>query len=92
MRLRVKGKNIEVDAPLHEYAETKLGKLEKHLLGDPEVEVELSEEKNPASPRLTCGSRSTACTRTSSGRRGATARSGAKSRAGAASTTTPRSS
>ena len=48
MRLRVKGKNIEVNAPLQEYAATKLGKLEKHLVGDPEVEVELSEEKNPS--------------------------------------------
>jgi putative sigma-54 modulation protein len=48
MRLRVKGKNIEVSGPIRSYAESKLGKLEKYLLGDPEVEVELSEEKNPS--------------------------------------------
>jgi putative sigma-54 modulation protein len=48
MRLRVKGKNIEVSGATREYAESKLGKLEKHLLGDPEVEVELSEERNPS--------------------------------------------
>lgn len=48
MRLRVKGKNIEVTASIREYAETKIGKLEKYLIGDPEVEVELSEEKNPS--------------------------------------------
>ena len=48
MRLRVKGKNIEISGPTREYAETKLSKLEKHLLGDPEVEVELSEQRNPS--------------------------------------------
>ena len=48
MRLRVKGKNIEVNGPLRDYAETKLGKLDKMLVGDPEVEVELSEERNPS--------------------------------------------
>jgi putative sigma-54 modulation protein len=48
MRLRVKGKNIEVNGSTREYAESKLGKLEKYLVGDPEVEVELSEERNPS--------------------------------------------
>src|SRR5258706_13710618 len=48
MRLRVKGKNIEVSGPLRAYAESKLGKLDKILVGDPEVEVELSEERNPS--------------------------------------------
>jgi putative sigma-54 modulation protein len=48
VRLRVKGKNVEVSAPLRDYAESKLGKLEKQLPGDPEVEVELSEERNPS--------------------------------------------
>jgi putative sigma-54 modulation protein len=48
VRLRVKGRNIEVSGPTRAYAESKLGKLEKYLLGDPEVEVELSEERNPS--------------------------------------------
>jgi putative sigma-54 modulation protein len=48
MRLRVKGKNIEVSGPIRDYAESKLGKLDKILIGDPEVEVELSEERNPS--------------------------------------------
>ena len=48
MRLRVKGKNIEVSASLREYVESKLGKLDKYMVGDPEVEVELSEERNPS--------------------------------------------
>lgn len=48
MRLRVKGKNIEVSGAIREYAETKLGKLDKMLVGNPEVDVELSEERNPS--------------------------------------------
>ena len=48
MRLRVKGKNIEVSAAIRDYAEAKLGKLDRSLAGDPEVEVELSEERNPS--------------------------------------------
>ena len=48
MRLRVKGKNIEVTASIREYAE-----IEDRQAGEvphrrPEVEVELSEEKNPS--------------------------------------------
>ena len=48
MRLRVKGKNFEVSASIRTYVEAKLGKLDKILVGDPEVEVELSEERNPS--------------------------------------------
>ena len=48
MRLEVKGKNVEVSPSLREYAETKLGKLRKHLADQTQVEVELSEEKNPS--------------------------------------------
>ena len=48
MRLQVKGKNVEVTAVDPEYAETKLGKLEKQLAEPTQVEVELSEEKNPS--------------------------------------------
>src|SRR5262245_4259162 len=48
MRLRVKGRNTTISPELREYAEAKLGKLDRHLVGDPEVEVELSEERNPS--------------------------------------------
>jgi len=48
MRLRVKGKNVEVSTALREYAEAKLSKLSKQLAEQTQVEVELSEEKNPS--------------------------------------------
>ena len=48
MRLQVKGKNVEVTPSIREYAERKLGKLEKHLSEQTQVEVELSEERNPS--------------------------------------------
>ncbi len=48
MRLEVKGKNVEVTPSLREYAETKLKKLEKHLAEQTQVELELSQEKNPS--------------------------------------------
>ena len=48
MRLQVKGKNVEVSASLREYAESKLSKLDKQLAAETQVEVELSEEKNPS--------------------------------------------
>jgi putative sigma-54 modulation protein len=48
MRLEVKGKNVEVTPSLREYAETKLGKLRKQLAEQTQVEVELSQEKNPS--------------------------------------------
>jgi len=48
MRLQVKGKNVEVNAALREYAESKLKKLDKQLAPETQVEVELSEEKNPS--------------------------------------------
>lgn len=48
MRLRVKGKNVEVTPSIREYAERKLGKLDKHLADQTQVEVELSEQKNPS--------------------------------------------
>ena len=48
MRLEVKGKNIEVTPALRSYAETKLAKLQKQLAEPTQVEVELSEEKNPS--------------------------------------------
>jgi putative sigma-54 modulation protein len=48
MRLQVKGKNVEVSPSLREYAERKLAKLEKQLAEPTQVEVELSELKNPS--------------------------------------------
>ena len=48
MRLQVKGKNVEVTPSIREYAERKLGKLSKQLADQTQVEVELSEQKNPS--------------------------------------------
>jgi ribosome hibernation promoting factor len=48
MRLQVKGKNVEVSPALREYAESKLSKLAKQLAEQTQVELELSEEKNPS--------------------------------------------
>jgi putative sigma-54 modulation protein len=48
MRLQVKGKNVEVSPQMREYAERKLSKLSKQLAEQTQVEVELSEERNPS--------------------------------------------
>ena len=48
MRLQVKGKNVEVSPTLREYTESKLSKLDKQLADQTQVELELSEEKNPS--------------------------------------------
>jgi putative sigma-54 modulation protein len=48
MRLQVKGKNVEVTAPLREYAERKLAKIGKLLAEPTQVELELSEQRNPS--------------------------------------------
>jgi ribosome hibernation promoting factor len=48
MRLQVKGKNVEVSPAIREYAESKLGRLAKQLAEQTQVEVELSEERNPS--------------------------------------------
>src|SRR5215213_3687150 len=48
MRLQVKGKGVEVSPSLRQYAEAKLKKLEKQLAEQTQVELELSEEKNPS--------------------------------------------
>jgi putative sigma-54 modulation protein len=48
MRLQVKGKNVEVSPSIREYAEAKLAKLAKQLAEPTQVELELSEEKNPS--------------------------------------------
>ncbi len=48
MRLQVKGKNVEVTPSVREHAEKKLTKLTKQLAEQTQVEVELSEQKNPS--------------------------------------------
>ena len=48
MRLQVKGKNVEVTPSIRAYAERKLGKLAKQLAEQTQVEVELSEQRNPS--------------------------------------------
>jgi putative sigma-54 modulation protein len=48
MRLQVKGRNLEVSEQIREYAEEKLGKLDR-LVADPtRVELELLVETNPS--------------------------------------------
>jgi putative sigma-54 modulation protein len=48
MRLQVKGKNVEVSQQIRAYAEEKLAKLERHLNGPTQVELELAVERNPS--------------------------------------------
>jgi putative sigma-54 modulation protein len=48
MRLQVKGKNVEVSPSLRDYVERKISKLDKQLADETQVEVELSELKNPS--------------------------------------------
>ena len=48
MKLQVKGKNVEVTPSIREYAERKLSKLGKQLADQTQVEVELSEQRNPS--------------------------------------------
>jgi putative sigma-54 modulation protein len=48
MRLQVKGKNVEVTPSIREYAERKLAKLGKQLADQTQVEVELSQQRNPS--------------------------------------------
>jgi putative sigma-54 modulation protein len=48
MRLQVKGNNVELTPSIREYAERKLAKLDKVLAEQTQVEVELSEQRNPS--------------------------------------------
>jgi putative sigma-54 modulation protein len=48
MRLQVKGKNVEVTPAIRDYTERKLAKLAKQLADQTQVEVELSEQRNPS--------------------------------------------
>ena len=48
MRLQVKSKNVELSPALKDYAQKRLGKLEKHLNDSARVELELAAERNPS--------------------------------------------
>jgi putative sigma-54 modulation protein len=48
VRLQVKGKNVELSPALKDYAQKRLGKLEKHLNDSARVELELAAERNPS--------------------------------------------
>jgi putative sigma-54 modulation protein len=48
VRLQVKSKNVELSPAIKSYAQSKLGKLEKHLNDNARVELELAIEKNPS--------------------------------------------
>jgi putative sigma-54 modulation protein len=48
VRLQVKGKNVDVNDSLKDYALQKLSKLEKHLNDAARLELELQVEKNPS--------------------------------------------
>jgi len=46
----VKGKNVEVSPSIREYAEHKLAKLARQLAEQTQIELELSEQRNPSIP------------------------------------------
>jgi ribosome hibernation promoting factor len=48
VRLQVKGRNVEVTDSIRQYAEEKLGKLERQLADPTRVELELAVERNPS--------------------------------------------
>jgi ribosome hibernation promoting factor len=48
MRLQVKGRNLEVSEQIREYAEEKMGKLDRIVSDPTRVELELAVEKNPS--------------------------------------------
>ncbi len=48
MRLQVKGRNLEVSEQLREYAEEKMGKLDRFVSDPTRVELELLVESNPS--------------------------------------------
>lgn len=48
MRLQVKGKNVDVTPSIREYAERKLARLGRQLAEQTQVELELSEQRNPS--------------------------------------------
>ena len=48
MNLQVKGRNLEISDQIREYAEEKLGKLDRLVKDPTRIELELAVEKNPS--------------------------------------------
>src|SRR3954454_8242302 len=48
MRLQGKGRNREISEQIREYAEEKMGKLDRFVSDPTRVEIELTVEKNPS--------------------------------------------
>jgi ribosome hibernation promoting factor len=48
VRLQVKAKNVDLSPAIKDYAQRKLGRLEKHLNDSARVELELAAERNPS--------------------------------------------
>jgi putative sigma-54 modulation protein len=48
MQLEIKGKNLEVSESIRNYAERKLGKLERRVHDSTRLELELAVERNPS--------------------------------------------
>jgi putative sigma-54 modulation protein len=46
MQLQVSGRNLDITAPIREYAERKLARIERHLTEDTRVDLELAIERN----------------------------------------------
>ena len=45
MQLQVSGRNLDITAPIREYAERKLARIERHLTEDTRVDLELAKER-----------------------------------------------
>jgi putative sigma-54 modulation protein len=50
MRIQVKGRNVHVSEEIREHVSKRFGKISKQVSELAELEVELSEERNPANP------------------------------------------
>jgi putative sigma-54 modulation protein len=50
MRIQVKGRNVHVSDEIREHVSKRFGKISKQVSELAELEVELSEERNPANP------------------------------------------
>jgi putative sigma-54 modulation protein len=48
VRLQFKARNVDVSPDLKDYAQKRLGKLEKHLNDSARIELELAAERNPS--------------------------------------------
>jgi putative sigma-54 modulation protein len=46
VQLQVSGRNLDITAPIREYAERKLARIERHLTEDTRVDLELAIERN----------------------------------------------